>query len=803
MTVKIVVRNLLKRPFLNLVKIVGLSLALTCIVFISLFVKNELSFDNYHKNVKNIYRYTLTDPDFLGGKHFARIVNPKYIETLQDEIPEINNFTRISPMRGGLLKFGDRFYGFNQSFEVDSTFFQVFKAELIVGDKQSVLENPASLVITESFAKRVFGKEDPIGKILSLPAGQFYAEAQNFTVNGVMKDFPTNSHFHPEVIATPTQNPFAGGWAWTYFVLAENTNLNNVRAGLKAYLAELYKQTPEEFNTEVHLQKLNDIHLHSTKLREIEANGNMRNIYVLAIAALILMIISTSNYANLSIGMSGFSAKYLFINKLLGSSKSSVVNYFFIEGLFIVLATLLFMIFVAVPVNSIIARFYGIDLLQGNTLFVALLVAVFTTISLLVGMLPVLKSVFSSPHTKRNKNTSVALGRGGISRGLIVFQYAFSIALIIAVIVISRQTNYALKNGLGVQQNNIVVFESVHASLQQKFEVFKQELEKYNSIQSVSAMMEPPGGEANDMFPFELEGYDAEANNDQLSQIEVFPCDYSFASIFNLQFLGGTNFTENNNDNEGSGEYIINEAAMKRLNHSNPADIVGKTFKLNFMWSEQTGIDIPRGKIIGVVKDFHLHSLKKEVEPLVLFKRDKLWLFNFVVAFQPGKQEQALADMNKVWTSLFPEYPFQYEHVNAMYKKVYKAELLQARLLSIFTIIALFICSMGLFGLALIITQQRTKEIGVRKVNGAKVSEILRMLNKDFLKWVAISFVVACPVAWFAMNKWLENFAYKTTLSWWIFAAAGLFALGIALLTVSFQSFKAARQNPVEALRYE
>jgi putative ABC transport system permease protein len=326
---------------------------------------------------------------------------------------------------------------------------------------------------------------------------------------------------------------------------------------------------------------------------------------------------------------------------------------------------------------------------------------------------------------------------------------------------------------------------------------------KYNSIQSVSAMMEPPGGEANDMFPFEMEGYQPDEQNEQYERIGVFPCDYSFASLFHLSFLSGQNFTEKNLDTEGAGEYIINEAAMKRLCYSDPEKIVGKEFKLIFEQGEQLAITIPQGKIIGVVNDFYLSSLKKEVEPLVLFKRDKLWLLNFVVAFQPRQQKEAIADMRTVWNKLFPEYPFQYEPVGAMYEKVYKAELLQAKLLSVFTIIALFICSMGLFGLALIVTQQRTKEIGVRKVNGAKVSEILNMLNKDFIKWIAVSFVVATPIAWFAMNKWLENFAYKTTLSWWVFALAGALALGIALLTVSFQSWKAASQNPVEALRYE
>lgn len=803
MIFKVVIRNLIKRPFLNLVKVIGLSLALSGIVFITLFLKNELTFDDYHVKSDRIYRYTITDPGFLGGKHFARIVNAGYIQNVKEQLPEIENYVRLRPIRDGLMKYKERYCNVNQAFECDSTFFDIFNAELVIGNKLTVLENPASMVITETFAKSVFGNENPIGEVLTLPPGQFYAEAQNFTINGIMKDFPVNSHFHPDFITTPVKDKFTYGWAWTYLLLAENANPENVIKGFTTYLTENREENPEEMDTEVHLQKLGNIHLHSNKLREIEANGNIRNVYVLAIAAFILLLISISNYANLNIGMASFSSKYLFVNKVLGSSKRSVAYYFFTEGLFILLATLFFALLIAAPVNSVIARSFGLNLLHGNLLFIVLLIFGFSFLCLVFGMLPVLKSVFSSISLKSNKKISEAYSISVVSRGLIVSQYAFSIVLIIAVIVISRQTNFAFKSGMGVQENNIICLESVHANIQQKFEVFKAELLKYNSIQKISAMLDPPGGEANDMFPFELEGYKAEENEEQYERIGVFPCDYSFASIFNLQFISGNNFSENNKDNEGSGEYIINEAAMRRLNHSNPNDIVGKEFKLNFMNGDVEIIKIPRGKIIGVVKDFYLSSLKKGVEPLVLFKQENLWMINFVVAFQPGMQEAAIADMTKVWNSLFPEYPFQYEHVGAMYQKVYKSELLQAKLLSVFTVIALFICSIGLFGLALIITQQRTKEIGVRKVNGAKVSEILILLNKDFVKWVAIAFILACPIAYYAMNKWLENFAYKISLSWWIFVLAGLLALGIALFTVSLQSFKAARRNPVEALRYE
>ena len=802
MNIKVVIRNLLKRPFLNLVKVIGLSLALSGIVFITLFLKSELSFDRFHEKSGRTYRYTITDPDFFNGKHFARIVNPGYIKDAKDQISGIENFVRLRPVRGGLMKHNERFYDVKQAFECDSTFFQVFDTKLLIGNRETALQNPASMVVSSSFAEKVFGKKNPVGEILTLPSGQYYGQSQDFTISGIMKDFPSNSHIHPDFVATPIQDQFDYGWAWTYLVLADNANPEAVKAGITNYLKENREQNPEEFDTEVHLQKLGNIHLHSDKLREIEPNSNIRNIYVLAIASLILLLIAISNYANLNIGMAGFNAKYLFVNKLLGSSRRMVFTYFLVEGLFIVCATLLLSIVVIIPVNSVINQFYGLNLIQENLFSIALIFMLFLGLSLFFGMLPILKSVFNTISLSVNKNTSPTFKRNGVNRALIVFQYAFSIALIISVIVISHQTNFAMKNGLGVQEDNVICFESVHASQQQKFGTLKEELLQYNSIQSVSAMLETPGGEANDMFPFELEGYESDKEEGEFDGIGVFPCDYSFASLFNLDFIAGENFTEKNKDNEGAGEYIINKAALNRLKYSNPHNIIGKEFKLIFS-APGSGIEIPKGKIVGVVEDFHLSSLKKTVEPLVLFKRNSLWLANFVVSYKPGMRTEAIADMRNVWGELFPEYPFQYEDVGAMYQKVYKAELLQARLLSVFTIIALFICSMGLFGLALITTQNRIKEIGIRKVNGARVTEILSMLNRDFLKWVLIAFVLACPTAWFAMDKWLENFAYKISLSWWIFILAGFLALGIALLTVSFQSWKAATRNPVEALRYE
>lgn len=796
MLFQFVLRNLKKRPFLNFIKILGLALGLCGILFISLFLKNELAYDTFHAKADRIYRYTITDPAFFGNNHFARIINSEQVPGLAAYFPQIESYVRLAQIRGGVMKHDEQYYSINEAFECDSTFFQVFDADLLVGDKSSVLEAPGSMVVTETFAKKIFGTEDPIGETISLPAGQYYGQKSDFTVKGVMKDFPQNSHFHPDLIASPALGKISG-WAYSYLLLNEHANPGNITAGYSQFLAKQSDKPVDKIETKAHLQKITDIHLHSDKLREIEANGNISNIYVLSIAALILLLISMSNYASLNLGMAGFNGKFVAINRVLGSTLHMNLNLFTFESLIIVAASIVFALVMAVPANAFIRNYFGLDLFKGNAAPIVFIIFLFSLFGMLAGLQPVLKQIIGKIY--RPERNLIKTNNIKVSRGIIVSQFTFSIILISAVIIISRQTNFALNNSMGAKEDNILCLESVHANIQQKFEIFKAELLKHNAIESVSAMLDPPGGEANDMFGFEMEGYPQPTEKNR-NMIGVLPCDYSFAKLFNLDFLSGSNFAENNNDADGSGEYIINETAMHLLNFNNPNEIVGKSFKLN---SASPEIPIPKGKIIGVVKDFHLSSLKKKVGPLVMFKRDKLWLINFVISYKPGMRKAAITDIQKVWEDMFPAYPFSYEYVGTIYQKVYKTELLQARLLSIFTFISIFICSMGLLGISFLISQQRVKEIGIRKVNGAKVSEILSMLNKNFVKWVVIAFVIATPVAYFAMDRWLENFAYKTGLSWWIFAGAGVAVLGIALLTVSWQSWRAATRNPVEALRYE
>jgi putative ABC transport system permease protein len=719
---------------------------------------------------------------------------------MAEYFPEIENYMRLAPIRGGVVKHYEEFILVNEAFECDSTFFDVFDSELLVGNTKNILDGPGSMVLSESFAEKVFGTANPVGQILTLPSGQFYARNIDFTVKGIMKDFPQNSHFHPEFITTPVDKGIFSGWAWTYLLLTKNADPEKILTGFKDFYFSHVENKTEEIKIEAHLQKVTDIHLHSNKLREIETNRDMSVIYTLAIAALILLLIALANYANLNLGMTDFSDKYLFVSKVWGSSNSMSLKYFIYEGIIIVIASVMVSGFITSFALIAIRKYFALNLSAGRTSLILLVAVLFSLLVILAGILPLLRQVLSNIKPSLYYKNKAITGRKGISKSIIVLQYAISMTLIVAVFVIHRQTTYALNSSMGAEDNNIICFEDVHTDVQSKFEVLKEELLKFNSVKSVSAMFAPPGGEANDMFRFKMQGYIADETEKANDMIGIFPCDYSLPGIFNLKFLSGSSFSEKNLDNEGSGEYIINESAMKRLNYTNPEEIVGKEFKLI---TGIDGIEIPSGKIIGVVKDFHLSGIKKEIEPLVLFKRNALWLINFVISFQPGMQTKALADIKGVWTKMFPGYPFQYEYVSLMYRNVYKTELLQAKLLLIFTLVALFICSMGLLGMSLLTAQRRTREIGIRKINGARIGEIMIMLSWDLVKWIIVSIVISIPLAFFFMKKWLENFAYRIPLSWWIFGLAGLTAILIVLITVSVQSWKAANSNPVESLRYE
>lgn len=793
MLLKYALRNIVKRPVLNGIKLVGLSLGLCGVLFIALFLKNEFSYDKAHKNADKIYRLTITHPEIFEGNEFARISDSKTIPELAKQIPEIQTAVRLMPLRDKLILKDEQHYAITQAFAVDDTFLQVFDVSFKDGDSNSALAEPGSAVLSSSLAKKVFGDVNPMGKVISLPPGHYNSLETDFTVTGIMEDFAQQSHLHPDLLVMPGVDAISG-WAYVYLLLKEKVNATGLTDKISASLNELQGiEIDNEAKMLGHLMNIKEIHLKSNLLREIEPNGSMGNIYLLAIAAFILLFISLSNFTSLNLGMAGYLTKFLALNQILGSSKRIMTRYFLLESGIIVLASLFFVLLGSLKLNQFIFDHYQFNLLEGNGWFALGVIVFFSLLSVFAGIQPVFKNRFQNFSLDKKMKGE---GRVKTHKILLVSQFALAIVLLVGVIVISRQTDYALGNAMGAKENNVLCIPFVHAEVQKKFDVFKSELVTQNSIGSVSAMMAPPGGETNDMFAFTMQG----APNTDTKYIGVFSCDYSFTDVFALPFLGGQNFTENNTDKDGNGEYLINETALGYLGFQEANSVIGKDFALI---SPVEGVAIPKGKIVGVIEDFHLSGLQTKVEPLALFKRENSWLENIAISYTPSSKIEAIAAIQKAWTGMFPKYPLEYFEVDTLYQNEYKTELLQKNLILIFALIAVFVCAMGVLGLSLMVSQRRFKEIGIRKVNGASISEILIMLNTDFLKWLLVAFVVAMPISYIAANKWLESFAYKIDIRLWMFLMAGGSVIVITMLTVSWHSFKAAKQNPVKSLRTE
>ncbi len=388
MILKFTFRNLAKRPFLNLIKVVGLSLALSGLFIITMFLKNELTYDSSYSKSERIYRHTFTSEYVFGGKHFARVFNASFIPQMAEYFPEIESYVRLAPIRGGFVKNNEKFIDVNQAFECDSTFLEVFDCKLIVGNPETILDAPGSIIITESFAKKVYGDSNPIGKILTLPDGQYYDESIDFTINGIMRDFAQNSHIHPDFITTPGDKSILDRRAWCYLLLSENADPENIIDKYLDFISSASETEKDEIKMEPYLQNIKDIHLHSDKLREIEPNGNITVIYTLSLAAIILLFIALINYANLNIGMASFSDKFLYMNKISGSSKWINIRLFFLEGIIITLLTLFVSGSVSFLANNLIQKHFGIDLLAGNLMWIILVAVLFSLLSILSGILP-------------------------------------------------------------------------------------------------------------------------------------------------------------------------------------------------------------------------------------------------------------------------------------------------------------------------------------------------------------------------------------------------------------------------------
>ena len=802
----IMLRNYLKTTFRNLkrqktqstINILGLAIGLTCCILILLFVRDELSFDKFHENHDRIYRVTRRwlNEDGAVSLHLA-FVAPPIGPLLKNDFPEIEHAVRIIGTGGLLVSHGDTYFEEDLFFFAEEDVFDLFSFNMIKGDPSTALTDPLTVVITEEMAHKYFGSEDPIGSTMRVEAG---GQAADFKVTGVITSLPHNSHFHVDFLGSfKTYEAIVGDdelQSWrsnnyaTYLLMPENYDINLLRQQLNPFIDRHMDEGMSQ-RTQLVLQPLTAIHLHSHLDSEIEPNSDITYVYIFSVIAFFVLMIAAINFMNLSTARSSQRAKEVGLRKVIGANRSQLIKQFLSESLltsFAGLAVSLILVKLLLPrFNQFINRELVLNLSENMALPAGLIVvAVF--VGIVSGLYPAVflssfKPALVLKGTKEQRRRKLSL-----RTVLVVFQFAISIVLIICVGVVTSQLEYIRNKNLGFDKDQVVVLPS-SPRISSQLESVKTQLFENQNIISVSAAKRVPSGRLLDSSGARV--IRGEKSGPLDFMIALLRVDHDYIPTFGMELAAGRNFSKEM-PTDTTNAFILNETASREIGWSSPQDAIGKEF----------GYGRQEGQIIGVVKDFHFESIHHTIAPIVMVLSSHS-LNQVAVRISPNDIPGTMAFLQRKWQEFRPNYPFSYYFVDERFDQQYRSENKLLQLFGYFAFLAIFIACLGLFGLALFTAEQSIKEIGIRKVLGASVSSIVFLFSREFSKWVLLANIIGWPVAYFAMMKWLANFAYRTSLNVWTFILAGALALFIAILTVSYHSLKAAVADPVKALRYE
>jgi putative ABC transport system permease protein len=801
--IKTAVRNLLKYRGFSLINIVGLGFGVACCLLILLFVQDELSYDQYHEKADRIYRVGFDA--ILNNNASKGVVSCAPIaRALVEEFPEVEASTRARNYGYPVFRYGEKVFSEERVFWVDSTFFDVFTVPFLKGDPKTALTKPASIVLTQSMANKYFGDEDPMGKSLNAD------NRRDYLVTGVVEDVPRNSHFHYDFLASLVTYPIDQDILWvsnnyyTYFALKEGASDKELEEKIQELLIrnagpqvqQALGITIEQFYAgggvyRYFLQRLTDIHLHSHLDYEIEPNGNFSYVLIFSIVALGILLVACINFVNLSTARSANRAKEVGIRKTAGSSRGQLIRQFLVETTFLSFLAMIvavILVYLILPYFSMLADKQLQMSMFASVSNVLAIVGLILFIGLLAGTYPAFFLASFHPVSVLRGEKSRG-GRRSVMRSvLVVLQFTISVILIIGTLIVRRQVEYTRTTDLGFNKDDIIIVHKTD-DIGQSIRSFKHELlENPNiiSVSNTSRLMGQPFG--NSVF---LKAGGSGEENFLLWRLVTDP---DFITTYKIDMVAGRYFEEGREaDQQGC---VLNEAAVKTLGFDDP---VGQE-----LMAPGGGDEIQRVRILGVMRDFHYESMHQVIRPLAVFPfRPDGFSRYLAVRIQPGTAREALASIESTWQQFAQNQAFEYEFFDDHFARVYLAEERTVQILFSFSILAIIIASLGLFGLAAFIAEQRTKEIGIRKVMGATVSGIIVLLVKQFTKWIIIANAIAWPVAYFVMKRWLQNFVYQAPVTIWIFLGSAVVALVIAFVTVSYQSIRAALANPVNSLRYE
>jgi len=785
---KIALRIIQRHKGYSFIKISGLSIGMACCILILLFVRYELSFDNFHKNQDRIHR-VLSELDLAQGTEIVSITALPLAPAIKNDLQEVTYVTRIAGDYRRLFSVGDKkfFEDFNYA---DADFFDIFTFPLVIGDPKTALVEPFTMVISEKIAEKYFGKTDPIGETVILQ------NSQDYKITGVMKDVPGNSHLRFDILvsfSSRNNEERVKGNYWdrfsndyTYILLAKGTDPKELENKFPSFMAKHIPVEDDRYN--LHLQSLRDIHF-SRFNYDIARRTNKDYLYGYSAIAFFILIIACINFMNLATARSSGRAKEVGIRKVVGARRAQLIKQFFTESVMLAILSLmgsvcLVMLFLP-QFNQFIRRELTLDVFSDMVLLLGLL-AISLFVGFVSGSYPALILSAFKPARVLRKAFDKKVKGFSFRTVSSVLQFSISIVLIFATAVVYAQIHYMKKRDLGFDAKQIISIPLTSHSLREKTEIFKSEILRNPSILSACASFGTPASGTGSGRSFMPEGYP----EGESIHMETLFIDYDFIETYGLTLTSGRNFSrEFSTDIEHA--FILNETAAKKLGWDDP---VGNRFS-----EEDAGVE---AKVIGVVKDFHYESTLYKIAPMVLTLRP--YQFSHISAkIHLEEVSRVLTFLEAKWREFAPEYPFEYAFVDEEFDRYYNFERRQGQLFTYCSILAIFISCMGIFGLASFTAEKRTKEIGIRKVLGASVGGIVVLLSKEFVKWVLVANIIGWPVAYFVMNKWLQTFAYRVDISVWMFAFSSFLVLIIALLTVSYQSIKTAIADPINSLRYE
>jgi putative ABC transport system permease protein len=796
---KIAIRNILKHKTYSIINITGLVMGMVCFLLVMLWVEYEFSYDKNIPNADRIYRLGFNAS--LGGTHVSSINIPGLTgKDIMDNYPEVEQFVRFSLQYNSVVNYGETLLNERELTAVDQNVFKFFNIPMISGDPNTALSKPYSVCISEKAAKRYFGNENPLGKILTVN------KKTDFIITGVFEDFPDNCHIDRTLLASFSSFDKEPGYStWddfhciTYLLMKNPGRLSDILKYYDKKITDNIKFSSkssgilgENDKIELFVQKLADIHLYSNYKDEFKGNGSIVLVYIFISVAVFILLLASINFINLSTAKSMLRAKEVAIRKTIGSDKKQLIKQFLGESIlycFIAMVVSLIIIELFLPgyrnllnknVNiHYLNNFYTIPFLVGLTLLVGILSGIYPAFIL---------SSFKPAVILKGKLRSGKQG-SNLRGNLVVFQFAITIIFITGTFVIKNQLEYVRNKYLGFDRENVIVLYTTD-SYHKEIDVLREKLLRNSSIISVSNAHSVPGhGAAFSETVFLPEGKESVSLN-------TVECDYDYLKTFNMQMAKGRFFSREF-ISDSSSSVIINETAAKMLGWNKP---IGKYFKL---WNQASHSTYT---VIGVVKDFNFESLHRGIRPMamILNSDHPLWLHRFTsIRIKPGDQYATLDFIRNTFKEVSPSLPFRYSFLDERYNRLYNNDVEIGNLFTVFSLLAILVACLGLLGLVTFATERRTKEVAVRKIFGANISELFLLLSKESIIWVILANIFAWPIAYYLMSKWLENYAYRVEMGIFEFLLAGFAALVIALITVSFQVYKIARSNPVDSLKYE